>query len=52
MPTVNPSLFAVRLADAKAAEIYAGAFNKNPEFYAFVRSLHAYKTALPISQIS
>ena len=27
-------------------------FNKNPEFYAFVRSLHAYKTALPISQIS
>lgn len=32
-------------ADAKAAEIYAGAFNKNPEFYAFVRSLHAYKNS-------
>ncbi|RZA07082.1 MAG: protease modulator HflC [Moraxellaceae bacterium] len=31
-------------ADAKASEIYASAFNKNPEFYAFVRSLHAYKS--------
>lgn len=29
--------------DAKAAAIYADAYNKDPEFYAFVRSLHAYK---------
>jgi len=29
--------------DAKAAEIYAQAYNKNPEFYAFYRSLNAYK---------
>ena len=29
--------------DAHAAEIYANSFNKNPEFYSFVRSLNAYK---------
>jgi membrane protease subunit HflC len=29
--------------DAKAAEIYAAAYNKNPEFYAFYRSLQAYR---------
>lgn len=29
--------------DAKAATIYAEAFGQNPEFYAFVRSLNAYK---------
>ncbi len=29
--------------DAKAAEIYAEAFQRNPEFYAFYRSLEAYK---------
>jgi membrane protease subunit HflC len=29
--------------DAKAAAIYAQAFSKNPEFYAFYRSLEAYK---------
>ncbi|VUD40623.1 Modulator of FtsH protease HflC [Thalassocella blandensis] len=29
--------------DAKAASIYAAAYNKDPEFYAFVRSLNAYK---------
>lgn len=29
--------------DAKAAAIYAGAYNKDPEFYAFIRSLNAYK---------
>jgi membrane protease subunit HflC len=29
--------------DAKAASIYAGAFNRNPEFYAFYRSLDVYK---------
>ncbi|HGX94173.1 MAG TPA: protease modulator HflC [Candidatus Tenderia sp.] len=31
--------------DAKAAEIYAGAYNKDPEFYAFYRSLNAYKAS-------
>jgi modulator of FtsH protease HflC len=29
--------------DAKAAAIYAAAYNKDPEFYAFTRSLNAYK---------
>lgn len=29
--------------DAKASKIYADAFNKNPEFYSFYRSLEAYK---------
>jgi len=29
--------------DAKAAEIYAAAYGKNPEFYAFYRSLEAYR---------
>jgi modulator of FtsH protease HflC len=29
--------------DAKASEIYADAYNKNPEFYAFYRSQEAYK---------
>ncbi len=29
--------------DAKAAAIYAGAFSRNPEFYAFYRSLDVYK---------
>ncbi len=29
--------------DAKAAAIYASAYNKDPEFYTFVRSLNAYK---------
>ena len=32
--------------DAKATAIYATAFNRNPEFYAFYRSLEAYKTSL------
>lgn len=31
--------------DAKAAEIYARAYNKNPEFYSFYRSLDAYRHA-------
>ncbi len=31
--------------DAKAAEIYANAFERNPEFYDFYRSLTAYKTS-------
>lgn len=30
--------------DAKAAAIYAEAYNKDPEFYSFVRSLTAYKS--------
>jgi membrane protease subunit HflC len=29
--------------DAKAAEIYSAAYSKNPEFYAFYRSLNAYR---------
>lgn len=32
--------------DAKAAEIYAAAYSRDPEFYAFLRSLEAYKRAL------
>ncbi|HEY8354617.1 MAG TPA: protease modulator HflC [Methylophilaceae bacterium] len=31
--------------DAKAAEIYAKAFSKDPEFYAFYRSLEAYRNS-------
>ena len=31
--------------DAKATAIYAGAFGQNPEFYAFYRSLEAYRTS-------
>lgn len=31
--------------DAKAASIYAEAFNQNPEFYAFYRSLEAYRNS-------
>jgi modulator of FtsH protease HflC len=31
--------------DAKAAEIYANAYGKNPEFYAFYRSQEAYKNS-------
>ena len=30
-------------ADAEAAKIYAETYNKNPEFYAFLRSLDAYR---------
>lgn len=32
--------------DAKAAGIYAGAYQRDPGFYAFYRSLQAYKSAL------
>ena len=32
--------------DAKAAEIYASAYNKDPEFYAFYRSINAYKNSM------
>lgn len=31
--------------DAKASEIYARAYSKNPEFYAFYRSLEAYRNS-------
>lgn len=30
--------------DASAASIYASAYNRDPEFYSFVRSLNAYRT--------
>lgn len=33
-------------ADAKRNAIYAAAYGKNPEFFAFTRSLQAYETAL------
>ncbi len=32
--------------DARAAEIYANAFNQDPEFYAFYRSLDAYRRSV------
>jgi len=32
--------------DARAAEIYANAYNKDPEFYAFYRSINAYKKSM------
>ena len=32
--------------DARAAEIYAAAYGKDPEFYAFHRSLEAYRESL------
>jgi membrane protease subunit HflC len=32
--------------DARAAEIYANAYNKDPEFYAFYRSINAYKESM------
>jgi membrane protease subunit HflC len=32
--------------DARAAAIYAGAYNEDPEFYGFVRSLEAYRKTI------
>jgi membrane protease subunit HflC len=32
--------------DARAAEIYASAYNKDPEFYAFYRSIDAYRKSM------
>jgi membrane protease subunit HflC len=32
--------------DAKAAALYSAAYGRNPEFYAFYRSLQAYKNSL------
>lgn len=34
-------------ADAKAARIYADAYNADPEFFQFWRSIESYKTTLP-----
>ena len=36
--------------DARASEIYATAFNKNREFYAFYRSMEAYRTSMGKAQ--
>lgn len=36
--------------DAEAAKIYAETYNKNPEFYAFLRSLDAYKASFTGSE--
>lgn len=36
--------------DAQAARVYADAFNKSPEFFAFVRSLDAYKNSFNSKQ--
>jgi membrane protease subunit HflC len=33
-------------ADAEAAKIYADAYNQDPEFYSFTKSLESYKTAV------
>jgi membrane protease subunit HflC len=30
-------------ADAEATRVYGQAYNKNPEFYAFLRTLESYK---------
>jgi len=38
------------LADADAAKIYAETYNKDPEFYAFLRSLDAYKASFSSKQ--
>ncbi|MGI9200715.1 MAG: protease modulator HflC, partial [Woeseiaceae bacterium] len=32
--------------DAQAAEIYANAYNQDPEFYAFYRSIEAYRNSV------
>ncbi len=34
--------------DARAAAIYASAFNRDPEFYAFYRSINAYKNSIGV----
>jgi membrane protease subunit HflC len=36
--------------DAKAAEVYAGVYKRNPEFYAFHRSLEAYRKSMGKSE--
>ena len=34
-------------ADAEASRIYADAYNKDPEFYSFWKSIETYKTTMP-----
>ena len=36
--------------DARATEIYATAYGKNPEFYEFYRSMNAYRASLASQQ--
>jgi membrane protease subunit HflC len=36
--------------DARAAELYAAAYSQNPEFYAFYRSMQAYRMAIGRNQ--
>ncbi|MFT5283664.1 MAG: membrane protease subunit HflC, partial [Kangiellaceae bacterium] len=36
--------------DAQAANIYAQTYNKNPEFYAFLRSMDAYRNSFNSKQ--
>ena len=43
--TAEEFVQAFNKGDAKAAAIYAGAFGQNPEFYAFYRSLEAYRAS-------
>ena len=38
-------------ADAEATQIYGQAFNKNPEFYAFLRTLESYKEKTNMNSI-
>jgi membrane protease subunit HflC len=33
-------------ADAEAAKIYADAYNQDPDFYSFIKSLESYKDAV------
>ena len=35
-----------KLGDARATKIYADAYNRDREFYAFMRSMQAYKKSL------
>ncbi len=39
-------------ADAEATKIYARAFNRDPEFYSFIRSLESYKNSLKENSIA
>lgn len=38
-------------ADAKTAKLYADAFNENPAFYSFIRSLRAYENSFNINDV-
>ncbi len=39
-------------ADAEATKIYARAFNRDPEFYSFIRSLESYKNSLKENSVA